>query len=117
MTPLETRLLAALSAIHDHLHQGRINEAHQACECALEGTDVSQPNLALTDAANAQAFIASFNKLAQQHRLLACAVMYLPSATRRNYVSVQIGGNVHACKLLEEQLGSRPSTYMGEHGG
>ncbi len=109
-----TRLRAAISTIHDHLHAGRINEAHQACECAMDGVAVKQQHLSVPDSAKAAIFAHKFNELTQELGLHAAFFAILPSATKPGYVSVQIGGEVTATRMLENQLG-RSSTYMGEH--
>ena len=58
---------------------------------------------------------AAFNELAERHRVNACWVGLIPSATVPNAVSIQIGGVVEACQIVEAQLRGRASTYMGEH--
>ena len=63
MTETEQRLTAAIAAIHDHLHAGRVNDAHAACECALSGAEVRQPNLTLPQTARAHLFAHRFNEL------------------------------------------------------
>lgn len=109
------RLLAALSAIHDRLHADDINGAHEQCECALEGKTVSQPNLTPADAAAGMSFAAAFNALVERHRMRACCVNLVPSATVKGAVSLQICGEVQACKVVEGQLRGAASTYMGDH--
>ena len=110
------RLQSAISAIHDHLHADRVNEAHEACECALAGGVATQPNLTMTDGARVMAFAAEFNELAARHRMNACWIGLVPSATTPNAVSMQLGGAVQACRIVEAQLRGAASTYMGEHG-
>lgn len=58
-----TKLRAAIASIHNHLHAGNVNAAHEACECAISGGAVSQPNLTIPDSAKAQIFAARFNAL------------------------------------------------------
>lgn len=38
----------------------------------------------------------------------------MPSATKPGATSIQLGGEVEVCKLIERQF-SRQSTYMGDH--
>lgn len=114
------RLKAALAAIHDALHRNDVNAAHEACECAMEGGVAKQPNLTQLDSAKVQAFIAAFNVMAKQRGLMAACVLLLPSATKPDHVSIQLGGNVVACKLIESgellrAMGGGSSVYMGEH--
>lgn len=109
------RLKAALGAIHDRLHAGEIDEAHEQCECALAGGDVTQPNLTPANTALSMSFAAEFNALAERHKVRACCVLLLPSATVKNAVSIQICGEVAACKIVEERMFGSPSTYMGDH--
>jgi hypothetical protein len=111
----EERLLAALATIHDHLHANRVNEAHAACECALDGGDVSPPNITGSDASRLHAFIHEFNLLAKRHGIPAATFIPVPSKTDPRKVSLQIGGSVTACQILEEMLGKK-STYKGDHG-
>lgn len=109
------RLKAALSAIHDRLHAGDVDGAHEQCECALEGKAVSQPNLSVDDAARAMTLAAEFNALLDRHRARAVCINLVPSATVKNAVSFQISGEVQACKIVEAQLRGQASTYMGDH--
>ena len=108
------KLQAAIAAIHNHLHAGDINAAHEACECALDGQPISQRNLSLGDASNATSFAATFNQLAKEHDIIAAFVALLPSSSVPGATSVQIGGNVMACKFIEQAMG-KTSTYVGEH--
>lgn len=109
------RLKAALSAIHDRLHADDVNGAHEACECALAGGTVSQPNLSVTDAANSLTFAASFNALATSYKLRACCMVLLPSKTVPGATSLQLCGEVQACKVVESMIRGAASTYMGDH--
>lgn len=110
------RLKSAIAAIHDHLHADRVNEAHEACECALTGEKVTQPNLTVSDGAKAATFAESFNALADKHRMNVCWVGMFPSATVPGAVSIQMGGEVTVCKIVEARMRGASSTYMGEHG-
>ena len=109
------RLKAALGAIHDRLHAGDVDAAHEQCECAISGGDVTQPNLSQANSALSMSFAAEFNALAERHRVRACCVLLLPSATVKNAVSLQICGEVEACKVVEERIRGSASTYMGDH--
>jgi hypothetical protein len=109
------RLKAALSAIHDRLHADDVNAAHEQCECALAGGTVAQPNLSVDDSAKTMSFAAQFNALIEAHRLRACVVMLLPSKTVRNAVSLQVCGEVEACKIVESMMRGEHSVYMGDH--
>lgn len=109
------RLKAALSAIHDALHANDENRAHELCECALSGDEVSQPNLTASASAAAMTFAADFNRLAERSGMLACCILLLPSATDPRKTSVQLLGNVAACKVVEGMIRGEQSLYMGEH--
>lgn len=110
------RLKAALGAIHDALHANAIDRAHELCECAIEGKAVTQPNLGGDAVALSMDFSAKFNALAEGYRLRACCIALFPSATVPNAVSMQMCGEVWACKIVEEQLRGAASVYMGDHG-
>lgn len=111
-----SRMKAALSAIHDALHADDANRAHELCETALCGGVVSQPNLSVGNAANGMSFAVRFNQLLAEHEgVRACCITLVPSATVQNAVSIQICGEVEACKIVEGMLRGRESTYMGDH--
>mgnify|MGYP001614786319 FL=1 len=114
MSDETTRLKSAICAIHNHLHAGRVNEAHAACECAMTGAPVSQPNLVLSDSAKAAVFGDRFNRLCQELGVNAAFVALYPSATVKGYTSVQIGGSVEACHYVEAAFQTK-SVYQGEH--
>lgn len=109
------RLKAALSAIHDRLHADDVNGAHELCECALANKVVSQPNLTAGDAARSMDFAARFNALVDAAKIRACCVMLLPSATDPKRTSLQLCGEVQACKVVELTLRGSLSLYMGDH--
>lgn len=109
------RLKSAISAIHNHLHADDVNAAHQACECALDGGATTQPNLNERDSATAMDFAAAFNELATRYKVRASGITMMPSATVPGATSLQIFGEVGACRWLEAQLRGAPSTYMGDH--
>ncbi len=109
------RLKSALSAIHDRLHANDVDGAHEQCECALAGGTVTQPNLSAADSAKTMDFAAQFNALAERHRVRACCVMLMPSATVPGAVSLQLGGEVETCKVVESALRGSASVYMGDH--
>jgi hypothetical protein len=112
-----SRMKSALSAIHDALHAAEVDRAHELCECALSGQTVTQPNLGVADSARSMSFAADFNRLAEGAGVRACCVMMLPSATVPGAVSLQICGEVGACKVVEGMLRGKESTYMGDHAG
>jgi hypothetical protein len=109
------RLKSALCAIHNALHADDVNQAHELCECAIEGETVTQPNISAGEAAKGMAFAAQFNRLAAQHRMHACCITLVPSKTVAGAVSLQLCGQVDACKVVEEALRGAQSTYMGDH--
>lgn len=109
------RLRSALGAIHDALHANEIDRAHALTECAIGGQTVSQRNLTPEATAMSMGFASEFNALAEKHRARACCVLVLPSATVENAVSLQLCGEVAACKIVEERLRGHASVYMGDH--
>lgn len=109
-----TRLRAAIAAIHNHLHADNVNAAHEACECAMSGGAVSQPNLTIPQSAKVQVFASRFNAMCEELDMLAAFVALVPSATVPGATSLQVGGEVETCKLIES-LFQRRSTYQGEH--
>lgn len=109
------QLKAALSAIHDALHADDANRAHELCECALAGDEVSQKNISAAHAAKGLDFAVEFNALADRHRMKACCVMFLPSKTVPGATSIQLCGHVDTCKFVEQGLRGSGSTYMGDH--
>lgn len=115
MTELD-QLRAAVNTIHNHLHAGDVNAAHEACECAMQGQQVRQPNLTLSQTARAQLFAHRFNELCQSLDMEAAFVAFMPSATVPGATSIQLGGAVSVCKMVEQAFGSS-SIYQGEHRG
>jgi precorrin-3B methylase len=111
------RMKSALSAIHDALHANEVDRAHELCECAIEGETVTQPNISDGDAARVLTFAAQFNQLAKAADIMACCITLVPSKTVENAVSLQLCGNVAACKVVEELIRGHESTYMGDLGG
>jgi len=109
------QLKAALSAIHDALHADDANRAHELCECALSGGDVSQPNISAAAAAKGLTFAAEFNALAERHKVRACCVQLVPSVTVSGATSIQLCGEVTACKVVESMMRGDHSVYMGDH--
>lgn len=108
-------LKSAIAAIHNHLHADDVNAAHEACECAISGERVTQPNLTEGDGAQTMDFAVAFNALAEHYRVNACSIVLVPSATVRGAVSVQILGAVSACRIVEGMMRGSASTYMGDH--
>ena len=109
------RVKAALSAIHDALHAGDENRAHELCERALSGGEVTQPNLDAGNSAKAMSFAVDFNRIAERSGLRACCVLMLPSSTVPGATSLQLLGEVESCKVVERMLRGQESTYRGEH--
>lgn len=110
------RLKASLSAIHDALHADQVDRAHELCECALSGQSVTQPNISVSDAAKGMSFAADFNRLAERYGFRSCCVTLVPSTTVKGAVSLQMCGEVQACKIVERMMRGRESTYMGDAG-
>lgn len=109
------RLKAALSAVHDALHADEVNRAHALCETALCGGEATQPNIEVSAAAASMDLITAFNKfLASRGNPTACLVHFVPSSSQAGMVSIQIGGEVRACKMLETMLRGKPSMYAGD---
>lgn len=112
---------ARLNLIHDHLHHERFNEAHAVCHCdsvedldkPLDGSHVTQSEAA----AALERFAHDFNRLAIDAGLMACWVGFVPSATNRDMVSVQLGGNVDAIQQLRHMLGMKKASAVGNHSG
>ena len=109
------QLKSAICAIHDHLHAGRIDDAHRACECAMSGKPVRQRNLTVPQSARIQEFAAEFNSMCERMGVNAAFVAFLESATVRGATSIQLGGSVPVCKYVEGHLSNRGSIYQGEH--
>lgn len=111
-----TRLKAALSAIHDALHADKVDQAHELCECALSGQEVTQSNISAEHAAKGLSFAADFNRLVERSGFRACCITIVPSATVAGAVSLQLCGEVEACKIVESMMRGKASTYMGDVG-
>ena len=108
-----SRLEAAIHTIHDYLHQGEINKAHEACECAMKGEDVQPEHITMDAASRIRRFAHAFNELGKSIGLVACWIAFVPDANGTG-VSMQGGGHVDAIKTVEGMMG-KSSTYMGEH--
>lgn len=111
MTPKEIELRAALHAAHDHLHAGRINEAHEALHCGINSKPSGTGNIDASQAARLGMLIDSFNHRCQELDICAAIVAFLPSATVPGATSIQMGGEIQACKHLERMLNLPPSNY------
>lgn len=109
------RLASALGAIHDALHAGDVDRAHELTEHAMAGKVVAQRNLSADHTAMSMGFASDFNALATAYRVRACCILVLPSATDPRAVSLQMCGEVSACKIVEAQLRGSTSVYMGDH--
>lgn len=110
------RLKAAVATIHDLLHRGDVDGAHEACECAMSGDAVSQPSLSVTATAGLQDFAHQFNELAKRTGKMAAAVVIVPIQGDSTRASVQLCGHVETCRVVETALRGRSSLYMGDHG-
>lgn len=110
------RYKAAVATIHDLLHRGDVNGAHEACECAMQGGQVSQPSLSVGDTATVQDFAAAFNELAQRLGVRACAISAVPVVGDPRRVSLQLCGDVDVCRVVEQTMRGQASLYMGDHG-
>lgn len=80
----------------------------------MSGGAVGQPNLTISESARAQVFAARFNALAIELDIQSAFIALMPSATVPGATSIQIGGEVAACKFLENMF-SKKSIYQGEH--
>lgn len=105
------KLRAAVATAHDHLHQGRVDEAHEALHCG-QG-DPRPANFTSDAAASLLRFGQRFNELAQQHDLIVAWVALVPSASRPGFVSIQIGGAVPAIQEIRRQMGMAPTRAAG----
>lgn len=106
------RLTATLHVVHDHLHQGRTDEAHQALHCSIGGDEPNTGNLTLADAATLQRFAGAFNKLCLEHGVMAASVTLVRSATVPGAASLQIGGHVPTIQVLRQMLGMSPTNAV-----
>lgn len=118
MTPEEevVFLRAKLEAVHDHLHHGRVDEAHVACHCEdAPAADEPVPgqNVSMTHAAKLTEFAKWFNEKARGLDLMACWVCFVPSATKKDFFSTQIGGNVGAIQQVRHLMGHGPTIAAG----
>lgn len=115
------RLRALVHAVHDLIHQGRIDDAHETLHCeschtaerALNRGALLNQNITTDDADRLAAFIDAFNELCGEHRANACAVVVLESATKRGHVSVQMGGSVNAIGVVRRMMGLPPTNAIG----
>ncbi len=110
-----TALRATIHAAHDHIHNGRVEEAHEALHCQTGG-DSKQPlpgqNIAQDDAARIDRFIRAFNALCIEHDTMAASVVLVPSATKPGYVSIQLGGHVPTIQYLRQAMGMAPTNAV-----
>lgn len=110
------RLKAAIATIHDHLHRGDVDAAHEACECAMGGAETSQPSLTATNTARVQDFASRFNALCQELEAVACAITAVPvNDGAHGQMSLQLCGHVELCRLVETSMRGSSSLYMGDH--
>lgn len=104
------RLTATLHVVHDHLHQGRVDEAHEALHCSIGGDAPDTGNITLADAATMQRFAGAFNRLCLEHGVMAATVTMVPSATVPGAMSIQLGGHVPTIQALRQMMG-KPLTH------
>lgn len=112
------RLRATIALVHDHLHHNRINEAHEAlhCESAKEASEaLGGSNISIDSASAILLFSQEFNRLCAKRKVDACWVALVPSATRRGWHSMQMGGSVTAINWVRQQMGMGPTTAVGDH--
>lgn len=111
-------LEATIAAAHDHLHNGRIDEAHEALHCHA-GHDVDKPlpnqNITINAAATLQEFSGKFNELCLACGVSACWVSIVPSATVKGFSSIQIGGNVDTIQTVRQLMGAGKTLGVGNH--
>ncbi len=109
MTPEEENacLRAAIMTIHEHLHNGNVEAAHQASHEAIQSPAprIHQPNLTLGQSDRVALFSRALMNAAEQYDLDRVAWMAaLPSATQPGAYSFQIGGNVEICAWIKARL-------------
>lgn len=107
------RLRAALTTAHDHLHAGRVDDAHESLHCAVRGEAVRPENVSVKGAAALTVFMGRFTDLCRELDMNAAAVCMLPSASRPGYVSIQLGGSVQVIKELRAMMGKTPTITAG----
>lgn len=105
------RLRAALHSAHDHLHAGRVEEAHQSLHCGINDEVPETGNITLDATIRLSHLIEGFNHLCKESGLKACMVAFVDSATKPGCVSLQVGGEISACRMLERMLNAPPSNY------
>ncbi len=100
-------LRAAVMTIHEHLHRGNVELAHQAAHDAIhgDGPRVHQPNLTLGQSNTIALFSRAMMRVAENYQLEAvCWVVAMPSATTPGATSFQIGGNAQLCEFIEARF-------------
>lgn len=112
------RMRAKLLAAHDLLHNNKLNELHELlhCESCEEAAEaLSGQNISIDAAGRLSRFVPAFNRLCATHRIDACCVAHLPSATKEGYVSIQMGGSVGVINWLRRQMGMKETLAVGDH--
>ena len=100
-------LRAAIMTIHEHLHKGDIEAAHEASHKAIHGgsPQIHQPNLSLDQSARVALFSRAMMNAAEQYNLDRVAwLAALPSATQPGAFSFQIGGNVELTQWIKNRI-------------
>jgi len=111
-------LRAKLHAAHDLLHRNELNALHDLlhCESSDEAADaLTGQNISVGAAARLAEFIPAFNRLCAEKKLNACVVAMLDSATRKGYVSVQMGGSVDVINWVRREMNMAPTLAVGDH--
>ncbi len=106
-------LRAAIHTAHDHLHGGRVSEAHEALHCGINEREVAPANITSDDAARVQAFIQRFNQFCADEGVPAAVIVLLPSKTVAGAVSIQIGGHVPTMQAVRHLMGKGPTQAAG----
>lgn len=108
-------LRTAINTAHDHLHAGRVSEAHEALHCGIEGKTTEPVNITAEDSAKVQRFIHRFNEFCVSEGVPACVIVLLPSKTLQGAVSIQLGGHVPTIQVVRHMMGKGPTAAAGRH--
>jgi hypothetical protein len=103
------RLRSTIHAAHDHLHHGRLDQAHEALHCGHGSAAACAANITADHGARLQAFTEDFNALCAQHGMPAAMVIAIPSKTDPRAVSIQIGGHVPTIQMVRSMMGKAPT--------
>jgi hypothetical protein len=111
------KLRATIHAAHDHIHNGRISEGHEALHCganeqideALQGQNITQDA-----AARILRFTEDFNALCVEQGVPAAMVILVPSATMDGAMSIQVGGHIPTVQWIRHMMGKGPTSTPQE---